>query len=298
MRIRSLAAKFNLVFLAVSTLGFCAAVVITNHLLVRNAREETLQNARLLVQASDAAGMYTAAHIVPLLDNRLKFEFVPEAVPTFAAIEHLNQLLKAYPDYTYKQATLNPTNPRNRANAWETPLVMALRADPAKKELVGERATPAGPALYLARPIRITDAACLACHSTPDAAPRTMTDIYGTLHGFGWKMNETVGAMVVSVPMAVPLQRATTLLHTYMWSLLGVFAFLFVALNAMVHLFVTRRISRLTRTADQVSLGHFDAAAFDTRDGDELAQLGQSFDRMRTSLASAMKMLEEPQPDE
>jgi len=91
----------------------------------------------------------------------------------------------------------------------------------------------------------------------------------------------------------VPLQRANTLLRTYMWSLLGIFAFLFVALNVTVHLFVTRRISKLTRIADDVSLGRFDAAAFDIRDGDELAQLAQSFDRMRTSLASAMKMLDE-----
>lgn len=293
MKIHSLAAKFNLVFLAVSVVGFCAASVITNALLVSNARDETLQNARLLVQASNAAGKYAAAHIVPLLDNRMKFQFVPEAVPTYAAIEHLNELLKAYPDYTYKQATLNPTNPRNQANEWETPLVNTLRGDPGKTELVGERDTPAGKALYIARPIRITNAACLACHSTPEAAPRTMTDIYGSAHGFGWKLNETVGAMVVSVPMTVPLQRAKTLLYTYMWSLLAVFAFLFVTLNVAVHLFVTRRIIALSHTADEVSLGKFDAGTFDTRDGDELATLSQSFDRMRTSLASAMKMLDE-----
>jgi HAMP domain-containing protein len=293
MKIHSLAAKFNLVFLAVSVLGFCAASIITNALLISNAREETLQNARLLVQASNAAGKYAAAHIVPLLDNRMKFQFVPEAVPTFAAIEHLNELLKAYPNYTYKQATLNPTNPRNQANEWETPLVNTLRGSPGTAELVGERNTPGGPALYIARPIRITNAACLACHSTVEAAPKTMTDIYGSTHGFGWKMNETVGAMIVSVPMAVPLQRANTLLHTYMWSLLAVFAFLFVTLNVTVHLFVTRRITMLSQTADEVSLGRFDAGTFDTRDGDELATLSQSFDRMRTSLASAMKMLDD-----
>jgi HAMP domain-containing protein len=293
MKKLSLAAKFNLVFLAASLVGFGAASFVTNALLVDNAREETLQNARLLMQASSAAGKYTAAHIVPLLDNRMKFEFLPEAVPTFAAIEHLNELLKSYPNYSYKQATLNPTNPRNRANDWETPLVNKLRARPDTAELVGERVTPGGPALYIARPITITNAACLACHSTPDAAPKTMLDIYGSVNGFGWKLNETVGAQVVSVPMTVPLQRARTLLRTYMWSLLGIFAFLFVALNVTVHLFVTRRVSRLSRVADQVSLGQFDAAAFDTRDGDELAQLSQSFDRMRTSLASAMKMLDE-----
>jgi protein-histidine pros-kinase len=289
----SLAVKFNLVFLAVAVVGFAASSVVTNALLVDNAREETLQNARLLMQASAAAGNYTSAHVVPLLENRLKFEFLPEAVPTFAAIEHLNELLKAYPDYSYKQATLNPTNPRNLANDWERPLVKQLRADPGVAELVGERATPAGRALYIAKPITIGNAACLACHSTPDAAPKTMTDIYGSANGFGWKLHETVGAQIVSVPMTVPLERATTLLHTYMWSLLGIFAFLFVALNVTVHLFVTRRVSRLSRIADEVSLGRFDAAAFDIRDGDELAQLAQSFDRMRTSLASAMKMLDD-----
>ncbi len=292
MKIHSLAAKFNLVFLAVSIVGFCAATLITRQLLISNAREETLQNARFLMQSSDAARQYTAAHIVPLLDNRMRFEFVREGVPTFAAIEHLNELLKAYPNYSYKQATLNPTNPRNRANEWERPLVNQLRAEPGRKELVGERATPAGPALYIARPITITNGACLACHSTPDAAPRTMLDIYGRVNGFGWKLNETVGAHVLSVPMDVPLARASQLLRTYMWSLLGIFAFLFVVLNAVVHVFVTRRISRLTAIADEVSLGR-DAPPFDTRDGDELARLAQSFDRMRSSLTSAMKMLDE-----
>ncbi|MYM35752.1 DUF3365 domain-containing protein [Duganella sp. FT94W] len=289
----SLAAKFNLVFLVVAVVGFAASSVVTNSLLVANAREETLQNARLLMQASAAAGHYTSAHVVPLLENRLKFEFLPEAVPTFAAIEHLNELLKAYPNYSYKQATLNPTNPRNRANEWEQPLVHRLRADPGLKELVGERDTPGGRALYIARPVTIKDGACLACHSTPEAAPKTMLDIYGATNGFGWKRNETVGAQVVSVPMTVPLARAATLLRTYMWSLLGIFAFLFVALNLTVHLVVTRRITRLSRIADQVSLGRFDAEPFDLGSRDELGLLARSFDRMRTSLSTAMKMLDD-----
>ena len=33
--------------------------------------------------------------------------------------EHLNQLLKSYPDFSYKEATLNPTNPRDKAVEWE-----------------------------------------------------------------------------------------------------------------------------------------------------------------------------------
>jgi protein-histidine pros-kinase len=214
-------------------------------------------------------------------------------VPSFAATEHLNQLLKSYPDFTYKEATLNPTNLRDRASDWEADLVNTLRAKPALAELVGQRDTSVGPALYIARPLQIKSEACLRCHSVPDAAPLPMLAIYGRNNGFGWKHMETVGAQVVSVPMAVPLQRASSLLRTYMASMLGIFVFLFVALNIMVHLFVTRRITQMSRLADQVSLGQFNAEEFDVKGSDELSALARSFGRMRTSLASAMKMLDD-----
>jgi protein-histidine pros-kinase len=61
----------------------------------------------------------------------------------------------------------------------------------------------------------------------------------------------------------------------------------------MVHLFVTRRLGEMSNLADRVSLGETDVPDMDTRGNDELTRLAQSFARMRTSLVSAMKMLEE-----
>ena len=289
----SIAAKFNIVFLAIFALGFGAASAVTNYLLQQNAREETLQNARVLMQSALAARSYTAAQIVPLLETRLKYEFLPQSIPSFAATEQLGQLLKQYPDFTYKEATLNPTNLRDRAADWEADLIGTLRAKPQLAELVGERSTSIGPALYVARPLQIKNEACLRCHSVPDAAPKTMTDIYGRNNGFGWKHMEIIGAQVVSVPMEVPLQRARTMLHTYMLSMLGIFVFLFIALNILVHMVVTRRITRMSRLADEVSLGKFSDEEFQVKGNDELSTLARSFARMRSSLASAMKMLEE-----
>jgi protein-histidine pros-kinase len=289
----SIAAKFNIVFLAVFGVGFGAAVGVTNYLLQENARVETLQSARVLMQSALAARSYTAAQIVPLLETRLKYEFLPQSIPSFAATEQLGQLLRQYPDFSYKEATLNPTNLRDRAADWEADLVHTLRAKPALQELVGQRNTAIGPALYVARPLQIRDAACLRCHSVPDAAPQTMLDIYGRNNGFGWKHMEIIGAQVVSVPMEVPLRRASAMLKTYMMSMLAIFVFLFIALNVMVHYFVTRRITRMARLADQVSLGQFNAEEFAVSGSDELAALARSFARMRASLASAMKMLEE-----
>jgi protein-histidine pros-kinase len=145
----------------------------------------------------------------------------------------------------------------------------------------------------MARPLQIKDAACLYCHSTVDAAPKTMIELYGPANGFGWKLNEVVGAQIVSVPMTLPIKRANDTFKVFMISLTGVFAFIFVALNLMLHAIVIRPVTRLSRIADEVSLGNLDAPEFTSKGKDEIATLAGSFNRMRTSLVQAMKMLGE-----
>lgn len=289
----SIASKFNLVVLSIFTLGFVAAGMIAHKLLAENARQETLQNARLLMESAKAVRTYTSKQIVPLLETQLKYEFHPQSVPSYSAVENFNYVMKAFPDFSYKEATLNPTNLRDRATDWEADIVSKLRSDTNLQEYFGERDTPTGRYLYLARPLQIKDSACLACHSTPDAAPKTMLDKYGANNGFGWTLNEVVGAQVISVPMSVPLERADAIFKTFMLSLLGVFGFVFVSLNIMMHFFVTRRLRRLAHVADQVSMGKFDVDELTDEGGDEISRLAQSFGRMRTSLTSALKMLGE-----
>jgi HAMP domain-containing protein len=289
----SIAAKFNLVFVSIFGIGFIAAGIVADRLLDASAREQTLRNARLLLDAAMSVRGYTATQVAPLLQNQMKFQFHPQSVPSYSAVENMNTILKAYPDFSYKEATLNPTNLRDKASDWEVDVVQKLRNTAGMKEFVGERDTATGRSLYIARPLQIKDAACLACHTTAAEAPKTMIDIYGPNNGFGWKLNEIVGAQVISVPMAVPLQRADAILRTFMLSLGGVFVAVFIALNVMVHVFVTRRIRHLAAVADDVSLGRFEAEEFDPRGNDEISALGRSFNRMRTSLASALRMLEE-----
>ena len=138
-------------------------------------------------------------------------------MPAFAATEQFNELRKKHPDYGYKEATLNPdqsARPRERLGGRRRQHV-PQRADDAPSS-IGERDTPTGRSLYLARPIQIKSQACLDCHSTVDAAPKTMLDLYGSANGFGWKMNEIIGAQIVSVPMAVPIARANqTFTHVH-----------------------------------------------------------------------------------
>ncbi|HET7033066.1 MAG TPA: DUF3365 domain-containing protein [Casimicrobiaceae bacterium] len=284
--------KFNLVLLGIFVLGFLIAGYISYQSLQANAREEILQNARLMMESALSARNYTIAQVKPLLDTQMKYQFLPQTVPAYAATEQFNELRKKHPDYAYKEATLNPSNPRNRASDWEADVVNVFRNTSTTTEIIGERDTPTGRSLYLARPIQIKSAACLTCHSTVDAAPKTMLDLYGNANGFGWKMEEVIGAQIVSVPMTVPIERAKKTFTTFMGSLAVVFIAIFVLLNLMLYTMVIRRVTHLAGIADQVSLGNMDAGDFKTKSKDEIGVLTEAMGRMRASLVQAMKMLE------
>jgi protein-histidine pros-kinase len=287
-----LVVKFNLVFVLVFSLGFAAAGYVTYDLLQRNAKEEILQNARLIMESALASRAYTNTQIAPLLQTQMKYEFLPQTVPAYGATEQFNTLHAKFPDFAYKEATLNPTNLRDRAADWEADIVGRFRQDNSQKEIVGERDTPSGRSLYMARPIQITNGACLVCHSTLDVAPKTMLDKYGTANGFGWKLNEVIGAQVVSVPMTLPIQRANAAFRTFMISLAAIFIAIFVVLNLMLMFIVVNPVRQLAKVADEVSLGKMEAE-FAVKGKDEIGVLAQSFSRMKKSLAQALKMLDE-----
>jgi protein-histidine pros-kinase len=289
----SLVVKFNLVLLAVFAVGFGAAAYLSRVLLERNAREAVLQDARIVMEAALASREYTSRQIKPLVERLGDDDFHPQAVPAFGATEQFNALHRRFPDFAYKEAVLNPTNPRDRASEWEADVVNRFRQYADLTEIVGERDTPSGRSLYLGKPITIRDAGCLACHSTIDVAPKSLLRKYGPANGFGWNLNETVGAQVVSVPMALPLGRAESASRVFLETLAGIFAMVFLVVNLMLMLIIVRPVTRLARIADEVSLGKMDGPDLAVRGSDEVARLAQSFSRMKKSVAHAIQMLDQ-----
>lgn len=285
--------KFNLMLVGVLLAGLAVTGLVTRTLMARNAQQEVLQHARFMMEKAQAVRAYTSTQIAPLLETQMKYGFLPQSVPAFSATEVLAKLQSVYPEYSYKEAALNPTNPRDRAVDWEADVIADFRKDgEAAKEFVGERDTPNGKALYIARPIRIKDAACLRCHSTVDAAPRTLVERYGPANGFGWHQGEIVGAQMVTVPMALPLARAEGAWRSMMGLVAAVFAGIAVLLNAMLWWLVLRPLGQLAHAADRASRGDPSAPDFGRPRGDEIGTLIQAFTRMRKSLAQALKMLE------
>ncbi|MFQ5936244.1 MAG: DUF3365 domain-containing protein [Acidiferrobacterales bacterium] len=288
-----LSLKFNLVLILVFAVGLAVTGFLSWNILQENARKEVIDRAGLMMDAALAVRSYTVTEIKPLLALQMKKVFLSQSVPAYAATQAFNKVREKHPEFAYKEATLNPSNPRNRAVDWETDIVNAFRNQAELKEIIGVRTTPTGSALYLARPMQVKHPGCLTCHSTVDAAPKTLLAKYGSANGFGWKMNEIVGARIVSVPMSVPLAQARQAFVTFMGSLVAVFVAIIIILNVMLRSIVVRPVTKMSGIADEVSKGNMEAPEFSERGKDEIAVLAASFNRMRRSLEKAMKMLEE-----
>jgi protein-histidine pros-kinase len=284
--------KINIALIIVFLIAVAVSYTVAERLLLQNAQLEIRDNARIMMQSAMAVRTYTNSQIAPLLNTQMRYSFLAQSVPSYSATEYFNNLRKSFPEYAYKEATLNPTNPRDRAVDWEVDVVNRFRQDASAKELLGERDGATGKNLYLARPLRIENPSCLRCHSSVEAAPPTMIDHYGTANGFGWQLHEVVGAQIVSVPYELPLARARAALASFMYLMTGSFVFLFVTVNALLLLLVVRPVRKLAAIADQVSLGNLGAPPFLASGQDEVAVLGTSFNRLRRSLHEAMDMLD------
>ena len=284
--------KFNLILIALFSAGSIVITIAAYQFLIRNARSQVIQQAELMIESALSTRQYTANELAPLLETLPAHQtrFLPETIPFYAATVTFDYLRKHYPDYSYKEAALNPTNLRDRAVDWEADLIDYFRNHAHEKEIVGERDTPTGRVLYIARPI-VADQACLECHSEPSVAPAAIVRTYGNENGFGWKANETVAAQIVSVPMAVPIQIAHVAFRNLVICLLVGLVLSVVAIDAAVVLLVIRPVRKLSDMADRISTGDMSLPELPVYGGDEISALTASFNRMFVSLQKAFRLL-------
>jgi HAMP domain-containing protein len=312
-----LLAKFSLIFVVVFGLGLGAAAYLFYGLLQRNARDQVLHNAQLMMDTALAMRSYTIKQVKPAITDSFKEQgkqssrdddvfrelcakrgfaakrvFRPQTVPAYSATEMFMELRKKYPDYLYKEATLNPTNPRNRALDWEEDLIKNFKNRPEMTFFGGERDTPLGRSLYLAKPMRV-QSDCLECHSVPSAAPKEMIDLYGPNNGFGWTDGDVVAAQIISVPVSVPVQMANHAFRRLILSLVAVGVLTLIVLDALLYVTVIRPVSQFAARADEISKGQLDVPELPVRGKDEISVLAAAFNRMHRSVVAAMRMLED-----
>lgn len=272
--------------------GVLLASVAAYFIVTRNSAEDCLQNARIMMEGVNGTRTLTSENVSPFLQEQMKMEFLPSGIPSLAAQTNFRLVQRQWPEYTYREPTLNPTNPSNKARDWEADIINEFRDHPDKSELVVTRETAAGQFLTLARPLKVGSQSCLTCHSTADKAPPTMTALYGVQNGFGWKLGEIVGAQVISIPLAVLVERAQ---HTFLLivaAVVGAFSVAILMVYILLSILVLKPVRRISDMASEISLGKLTAPDLVSRSRDEIGSLTASFNRMRRSLQESLKMLE------
>lgn len=289
-----LGTKLNLLLLLIFLVIVASSGWVLSLSLEHQSEQIVTDKALLLMEAMTSVREYTDTQINPELTPRLETEskFLPQTVPGYSAREVFDNLRKRdeYRDSFYKEATLNPTNLRDKADSFETPIIERFRKQSEVKEARGYRSFPSGDVFYVARPLVVSEQSCLKCHSTPNEAPKSQIATYGSENGFGWKLNEIVGAQVLFVP-ADKVFSAARRLKLLVIGILSVFFLIAILLiNLFLKFAVTTPLKQMAKLSKQVSTGNMEGE-FEHHYNDEIGILAASLNRMKVSLEMAMDML-------
>lgn len=285
--------KFNAVLVFACLLGIGAATALSYWVVQNAAVEEIEQEIRLLRANALAVRSYTVNSISPALEEDNEILFLPQSVTSYAAQSVFETFRKDFPDYYYKEAALNPTNPADLPNPLEKTMIDRFRAEPELDRIAMVVDDERGRFFTVAFPLTIRNRGCLRCHSTPEAAPPAMVDLYGPDNGFGWQLNETIGAQIISAPMSLADDRARETVIILAAALSAAFLLVLIVTNILLTRIVLRPVARMSEVAEKVSLGDFSVPEYTKPGSDEISSLSASFNRMRRSIESAMKLIDD-----
>ncbi len=287
--------KVNLLLILVFIISILVTSTTLSTLLQHRAQNEVTSKAIILMHTMNSVRKYTQYRINPLLKSKLETEtqFIPETVPAFSAIKIFEDFRKdeKFKNFIYREAAINPTNLRDKADSFETKILQSFRKNQKNQEITGFRNLPQGEVFYIARPLAITQPSCLECHSTIEKAPKSLLASYGTKNGFGWQLNEIVAAQIISVPSEEVFEDADHSWSMLMGLVIAIFALVILLLNLLIKRAIVQRIKAIEKIAQQVSVGNM-SIDFDEKYNDEIGGLGVAFNRMKASLQIAINLLE------
>lgn len=284
----SLGAKFTLILLGIYLVGMLIGGLIIYRLSQQLAEQSIVDRSEQMLDAMNAVRTYTSTEVNPQLVDRLytEDEFIPETVPGYSARQVFEnfRLQDGYQDFLYKEATLNPTNPRDLADSFEADLVAQFRADEGLAEISGYRTVNGERVFYIAHPMRVTNESCLACHSTPDVAPASLINSYGSENGFGWQLNEIIAAQVIYVPASDVFSNTRQVFFVAMGIFLAILGAAIFMLNRILRPTVLTPIAQISALAEQVGRGSAETREITLSElsarGDEVGSMARVFQRM------------------
>ncbi|HIJ90676.1 MAG: DUF3365 domain-containing protein [Desulfobulbaceae bacterium] len=257
----------------------------------RNAMQEAKSKGELIFNYILATrDFYTEKQRPLIMEVFEKDRFYPELMSGFVLTRGTFDIFKKnLTGYEFKQATIDPLYPPNKADEWETKLIAMFAAQPELKTHEGTMQRNGETFFYLAKPIKVAGKDCLRCHGDANDAPKDQVEIYGSTNGYNWKDGATVATYVVYVSVEEALANARKSAITLY--LIGT-GFLLVALIGIwlfMDRFVVNPIVRLSVKAEEISLGKNMEESFSIKQNDEIGALAIAIERLRMSMVRILK---------
>jgi PAS domain S-box-containing protein len=271
-----------LVLVVLATLG--AAACMLYRFEERAVERRAFHRAQTVLSFGQACREYAREVLSPAVrahSDRLVFE---ANSATFVARGTFEKLNKQLPEYTFREAALNPLNLSNAADATDAVLIGRFARDRSLEEFSGFRTRDGHEEFFVARPIAV-QAKCLECHDSPDTAPVEVVERYGREHGFGWKEGDIAGAMLVSVPVADLRAEQSALLWFVVLASGGLAAVLLALIPLLFDRLVGRRLRRANATIQEVRATGDLSLRIGDASRDEFGDVARAFDSLAAELA-------------
>ncbi len=196
-------------------------------------------------------------------------------------------------DYYYKLAANNPRNPENKSDDFERDLIKRFNGNEIteSKQIISKDGASF---LYYALPFAKNTKACMACHSSPDLAPKELIERYGDKAGFGEKEGDIRAIISIRAPLGPEILQANKTFLRTGTMMFGVFLVFFLSGGWLLMRFVTRPIKSavqgLIQSSEVVSTASAQVASSSQQLADGASQQAAAIEETSSSLEEMSSM--------
>lgn len=283
--------KINLLFMilgVISSVGFAGY----NYYEARDqVFNEAFKKAELISSFAMATRQYTVDTMRPIAREIAGAKsFHPELMGGFFVARAIaEKFAERQPGYTFKQATVNPVNPMNKADRQELEIIEGFATNPELEMKKGVLEKMGRQYFFIAKPVMVKKG-CLKCHGSQDTAPEGRVSRYPGSGGYNYQAGSVAAAFINYVPIEIALAKVkSTAFKSAIAGILSVLVIL-VLVWFFISKVVTNPIIHLTNIADNISRGKDLKNEVKRNSKDEIGELYLAFNRLRSSVVKLIKM--------
>ncbi|WP_167506076.1 Tll0287-like domain-containing protein [Desulfosediminicola flagellatus] len=286
----SIRIRFIVVIAALSFIAIGGFAWLSYSFTYKNSLQEARNKGEIVSTFLEASRSFYRTKQRPLIMDIVdKERFYPEIMSGFTVTRGVwEEFSGKLPDYKFKQASIDPLYPLNKADSDELKLIQEFDANKILKKKEGIIEKKGAKFFYYAQPITVKEK-CLRCHGDPKDAPEEQRKLYGTTNGYHWVDGATVATYITYVPIKTAVDAAKkSALTLFGYGLAGI-----VCLSGVIWFFFEKRIIapivRLEKRTSEISLGKKLEEKIIVTSGDEIGSLGNAIERLRISVLKLME---------